>query len=159
MRTLILILALLASPASASWDIHAQALRAAHQHAVPVELVLAVIEVESHYKTQAVSSVGARGLMQLRPCTAEWFAKKVGLPYHGPESLHDPTVNIPLGTAYLAYLLSKFDTVHHALAAYNMGPGTVNRKLSRGAQVPAGYSEKVFRTLTSMGSRLRYKSN
>lgn len=80
-------------------------------------LVLAVISVESAGRSDAVSSAGAQGLMQLMPPTAARF---------GVEDALDPRDNISGGTAYLDWLLKEFDNkVIFALAGYNAGEGAV----------------------------------
>lgn len=80
-------------------------------------LVLAVIAIESAGRTEAVSSAGAQGLMQLMPATAERF---------GVGNSFDPKLNIKGGVAYLDWLLDEFgrDPVL-ALAGYNAGEGSV----------------------------------
>lgn len=80
-------------------------------------LVLAVIGIESGGKTDAVSTAGAVGLMQLIPATAERF---------GVADSSDPTQNINGGVAYLDWLLKEFDNDPvMVLAAYNAGEGAV----------------------------------
>lgn len=82
-------------------------------------LVLAVIAVESAGRTQAVSSAGAEGLMQLMPDTATRF---------GVTNSMDPAENIKGGVAYLAWLLDHFgNDPLLALAGYNAGEGNVRR--------------------------------
>lgn len=89
-------------------------------------LVAALIYQESRYRTDAVSSSGARGLMQLMPDTAKWVAARLDLDY-SQEKLKEPEYNIRLGTYYLGYLLDKYDgATELALAAYNAGPGNVD---------------------------------
>ena len=96
---------------------------------VPVELVRAVVEVESGFDPAARSSVGAIGLMQLMPETAA--ALGVADPY-------DPADNLRGGITYLKQLLDRFDGDQEiALAAYNAGPAAVERY---GNQIPP-YSE------------------
>lgn len=83
-------------------------------------LVGAVVRAESGGDARAVSRVGALGLMQVRPSTADEVKERFGL---GDGDLLDPAFNVRVGTRYLAYLLDRFegDTLL-AVAAYHMGP-------------------------------------
>lgn len=110
-------------------------------------LVVAVIEVESAGYHLAVSHVGAMGLMQLLPSTGKELAEQMGIDWKGPDTLFDPTINVKLGTAYLRQLTDRFGSVSTALAAYNWGPGRINRRLRRGAEVPSRYIEQVMRAV------------
>jgi soluble lytic murein transglycosylase len=99
-------------------------------HFDPV-FILAIIQTESRFNPNAIGTSGEIGLMQVLPRTAEWMARKYGLPWVGDEALFDPATNIKFGIRYFAHLRSEFDrSASHYLPAYNMGPGNL-RKLER----------------------------
>jgi soluble lytic murein transglycosylase len=84
--------------------------------------VYGLIRQESRFVTDARSSVGAGGLMQVMPATARWTARKLGIPFTN-EQLHDRDTNIAIGTGYLKLVLDDFDgSMALAAAAYNAGP-------------------------------------
>lgn len=91
--------------------------------------VYAVIAAESSFDPEAESPVGAKGLMQLMPSTAEWLIGKYKLEADS-ENLFDADNNILLGCCYLAYLNKCFDNNPQlVLAAYNGGEGNVRKWL------------------------------
>ncbi len=112
------------------------------------ETVLAVIAVESSWKTQAVSHAGALGLMQLLPETALTIATEAGVYWEGPDTLFKPVDNIRLGVHYLEYLVDRFGDLPTALAAYNWGPTRIARILRRGRSLPVRYSDRVLNELS-----------
>jgi soluble lytic murein transglycosylase-like protein len=120
-------------------------LQESRAHDLDPDLVIAVIEVESAGYHLAVSRVGAMGLMQLLPATGREFAGKLGIEWVGKDILFDPIVNVRLGTAYLRELADRYGDVSVALAAYNWGPGRIDRRLRRGAEVPSAYIRQVMR--------------
>jgi soluble lytic murein transglycosylase-like protein len=94
---------------------------AAFRHALPPQLLLAVARVESDFQPFEVSPKGARGLMQVMPETGVRFGVR-------PEELFDPERNIAAGTAYLAWLLDRYNgDLDLTLAAYNAGEGAVDK--------------------------------
>ena len=122
--------------------------REAHALGLEPGLVMAVIEVESAGYHLAQSHVGALGLMQLLPATGKELAGKLGIEWMGDHTLFDPIINVRLGTAYLRELADRYDgNVEIALAAYNWGPGRIDRRLRRGATVPSGYIQQVMRAV------------
>lgn len=106
---------------------------AAARHGLDPCLVAAVIRVESRFHPGAVSSVGARGLMQVLPETGAWVAGRMGLQPFRAEMLYDPAVNVAIGTWYLAYLRDEFGgSLPASLAAYNAGRQPVRQWLAAG---------------------------
>lgn len=109
---------------------------AAQAHGVDPALVRSVIRAESGFKNGQTSSAGAGGLMQLMPDTAK------GL---GVKNVMDPAQNINAGTKYLGQLLAKYDgDVNKALAAYNWGPGNLDKHgIENAPKVTRDYIAKV----------------
>jgi soluble lytic murein transglycosylase len=89
-------------------------------------LIAGVIYAESRFRDQT-SPVGAKGLMQLMPSTADYIARKSGGTRFRHGDLATPQINISYGSFYLRYLLDRYDGNHIlALAAYNAGEGKIN---------------------------------
>lgn len=100
----------------------------AKRNQIDPALIFAVTRQESAFVTNARSSSGAYGLMQLLPTTAQLVAKKHQLPFKNTTTLMEPTANIQLGTRYLRMMLNQ--NHNHpilAAAAYNAGPGRVKK--------------------------------
>lgn len=91
-------------------------------------LINAIIRQESRFEQTAVSHAGARGLMQLMPATAKETARKLGISHQLGWLTSRPDHNIKLGSRYLKQMVDRYDG-HYALAAaaYNAGPGRVDR--------------------------------
>ena len=129
-------------------------------------LAAAIIREESQYDEKALSMVGAVGLMQLMPITANQVAQRFGFSAVERDDLYDQMKNIQLGVRYLGQLLDQFSgNVAHAVAAYNAGPTAVSHWIAmhRGREqdefielIP--YQETrlyVKRVLRSFGEYLR----
>jgi soluble lytic murein transglycosylase len=117
--------------------------RESERHALELDLVLGVIRVESAFNNFARSDKGALGLMQVMPATGEIVARDLGIAWRGPRTLLDPVTNVRIGTAYLAEMRRQFGSVDRALAAYNWGPGAIQRRLAGGSPVPLEYASNV----------------
>jgi soluble lytic murein transglycosylase-like protein len=109
--------------------------KASNRYGVETGLIKAVIKAESNFNPTAVSSSGARGLMQLMPGTARSL---------GVNDSFDPEQNVMAGTHFLRDLLDRYhgDT-DSALAAYNWGPGNVDRKPERMPRETQNYLVRV----------------
>ncbi|MBL4792393.1 MAG: lytic transglycosylase domain-containing protein, partial [Citromicrobium sp.] len=93
-------------------------------------MVHAISRQESQFAANAISHAGARGLMQLMPATAREQAGQLGLGYSRDNLIADPSYNMQLGNAYFARMLDYYGGAYPlAIAAYNAGPGNVNRWL------------------------------
>jgi soluble lytic murein transglycosylase-like protein len=106
---------------------------------VDPDLAFGLVHAESSFRNSATSHVGAVGLTQLMPRTAEWLEPGVSR-----SQLRNPDVNLRIGFGYLKSLVDKYDgNTKLALLAYNRGPGTVDRVLKRGGNPDNGYEDLV----------------
>jgi soluble lytic murein transglycosylase len=117
---------------------------AARARALEEPLVLGLVRQESRFITKAKSSVGASGLMQLMPATAQWVARKMGMTDYSWAKAHEPQTNAALGTFYLRQVLDELDG-HPVLAAaaYNAGPGRARRWRDARPLEGAIYAESI----------------
>lgn len=120
--------------------------------------LLSVIQSESSFRPRLLGSFGEIGLMQIKPSTAEWIAKKMSLKYKDADDLYDPVKNIRIGAAFLSYLRDRFDS--HAqlyLSAYNMGQRNVDIALEKNVW-PKDYVERVMRQYVDFYANLPIKA-
>jgi len=93
-----------------------------------VAAIYAIARQESRFQVDAISSAGARGLMQLMPATAQETAGKIGIDYSKSRLTSDAEYNALLGSTYLKAQLERFDgSLILAAAAYNAGAGNANK--------------------------------
>jgi soluble lytic murein transglycosylase len=106
---------------------------AAKEYKVDPYLVFAIIRAESKFETTAESSVGARGLMQIMPETAQWIAIQMDAENFTADDLHQPAVNIRMGCWYISDLEVEFKgNIPLEVAAYNAGRGKVSQWIKEG---------------------------
>lgn len=125
-------------------DVAAAITEEVDRHDLDLQLILALMYVESRYQTFIVSPVGAMGLMQILPATGEELAHRLGIEWYGPETLFDPVVNVRLGITYVKQLTRRYGKVSTALAAYNWGMGTIDKRLRHGNPVPKVYPSLIM---------------
>ena len=103
---------------------------AAEENSIPAPYIAAVIMAESSYDPQAVSSVGAQGLMQIMPSTGEWISGKLDDEY-AAEKMFEPGTCIRYGSWYLGFLMDRYSgDMRCATAAYHAGQGKVDEWLA-----------------------------
>jgi soluble lytic murein transglycosylase len=118
--------------------------RESEEYDLDYRLVLAVMKVESNFRLNAVSSRGARGLLQVKPFLAKCIAEDVGIQWRGAKTLDEPEKNIRIGVHLLSGLLERFDTTVAALHAYNIGPTRLRAVSGEKNKSPRGFSKIVL---------------
>ncbi|HEX8185272.1 MAG TPA: transglycosylase SLT domain-containing protein, partial [Blastocatellia bacterium] len=94
----------------------------AKRNGVDPYIAAGLIRQESVFNPNAISRVGARGLMQVMPATGQQISRRQGIGTITAADLYNPTINIKLGMSYLAQMLGQFGRIEYAAAAYNAGP-------------------------------------
>ena len=109
---------------------------------------------ESRFITNAKSTVGASGLMQLMPATAKWVAKKIGLRDYSHGRVNDTETNVLLGTSYMRLVMENLDN-HPVLASapYNAFPGPRNGGPKSPWKVPSTPKRSLQRNTATMSKR------
>lgn len=98
------------------------------KYGVDIALLYALIETESGFDENAISSVGAKGLTQITPETFDWLQMKKGESL-SEDDLFIPEISIDYGAYFLSILIDEFGNTKTALAAYHAGRGRVNEWL------------------------------
>ncbi|WP_082516106.1 lytic transglycosylase domain-containing protein [Sphingomonas sp. Leaf412] len=106
-------------------------------------MIHAISRQESQFDRAARSPVGATGLMQLMPGTAREQAGKLGLPYDQARLSTDTGYNIQLGSGYFQRIFANYGSYPLAIAAYNAGPGNVNKWLRANGDPRTGAVDMV----------------
>lgn len=115
--------------------------KASKRYGVDMGLIKAVIKAESNFNPGAVSHAGAQGLMQLMPATARSL---------GVNDSFDPEQNVMAGTRFLRDLLNRYNgNLDFALAAYNWGPGNVDKRPDHLPRETRDYLARVKQLYTS----------
>ncbi len=140
------------------WKVSGVILDESLQHGMDPILIVALIQIESGFRYQAVSPMGARGIMQIMPHVAEALAREIGVAQNPeaklfePEHLDDPVFNIKLGVYYLNDLKKNFRNLNLALSAYNIGPTKIRNRLENKINFSEHYAAAV------LGAYEKYKT-
>lgn len=125
----------------------------ANRHGFDPVFLLAVIQRESSFNSEARGDFGEIGLMQIKPDTGEWMAKKANLKWKGESSLLDPVQNVRIGSAYLAWLRKRLPAQGLYVSAYNMGPKNVRELLAKNT-MPKEYLGDVLENYETLYSEV-----
>jgi soluble lytic murein transglycosylase len=116
----------------------------AKDYDIDYRLVLAVMKVESNFKSNAISKKGARGLLQIKPSLARYVSKETGVAIKSPKCLDEPEKNIRIGVSHLSWLMEKFENINTALHAYNVGWGRIKPSTSEEDGPDTRFTRKVL---------------
>ena len=121
--------------------------------------LMAVIQNESSFNPKLKGGVGEIGLMQIKPDTAEWIAKRYKIKYSGAESLYDPEINVRIGAAFIYKLRNQFESKSRLyLSAYNIGAKKVRRLVS-GKKSPKIYVMAVMKRYLAIYTAMSAKGD
>lgn len=120
------------------------------EYDVDYRLILAVIKVESNFRSDAVSKKGARGLLQIKPSLARQISKNTGVLVKDTKALHEPEKNIKIGVNHISGLIEKFENLNTALHAYNAGPDRVKNKASKEYSPNTPFTRRVLHEYNQM---------
>jgi soluble lytic murein transglycosylase len=107
-------------------------------------LILALMKIESNFQYDAVSSRGARGLLQVKPSLAKFIAQDLGIRWDGHNTLDKPDTNLKIGICFFSRLIKDFENINLALKAYNIGPSKVKELLENNTKPTSGFPGLVI---------------
>ncbi len=116
----------------------------AKDYEIDYRLVLAVMKVESNFRSDAISKKGARGLLQIKPSLAKHVSKETGVAIKSPKCLEEPEKNIRIGVSHLSWLMEKFENINTALHAYNVGWGRIKPSTDENDGPDTRFTRKVL---------------
>lgn len=120
-------------------DLAGQIYDAALREGLDPDLGFRIVKIESAFRPNATSSVGAIGLVQVMLRTAQYYD-----PTLRAEDLYEPEVNLRIGFRYFRYLLERYGDLRTALLAYNRGPARVEELRAQGLDPANGYASSVI---------------
>ena len=106
-------------------------------------MIHAISRQESQFDRAAISHAGARGLMQLMPGTAREQSGKIGIAFDQAALTSDPQLSMMLGSSYFQRIFNQFGSYPLAIAAYNAGPGNVNKWLAANGDPRQGSADMI----------------
>ena len=134
----------------------------AKRYGIDPYVAAGLIRQESVFNPNAISRVGARGLMQVMPATGQLVSKRQGIGTITAADLYNPALNIKLGMNYLAQVLGQFGRIEYAAAACNAGPSRAQRWIAeRGSMDIEDWIESIpfSETRGYVQGVLRYAAN
>ena len=134
----------------------------AKRYGIDPYIAAGLIRQESVFNPNAISRVGARGLMQVMPATGQLVSKRQGIGSITAADLYNPALNIKLGMNYLAQVIGQFGRIEYAAAAYNAGPSRAQRWIAeRGSMDIEDWIESIpfSETRGYVQGVLRYAAN
>ncbi len=134
----------------------------AKRYGIDPYIAAGLIRQESVFNPNAISRVGARGLMQVMPATGQVVSRQQGIGRITAADLYNPSINIKLGMHYLAQMMGQFGRIEYAAAAYNAGPGRARQWIAqRGSLDIEDWVESIPFTETRgyVQGVLRYAAN
>jgi soluble lytic murein transglycosylase len=134
----------------------------AKRYGIDPYIAAGLIRQESVFDPNAISRVGARGLMQVMPATGQLVSKRQGSGTITAADLYNPVLNIKLGMNYLAQVIGQFGRIEYAAAAYNAGPSRAQKWIAeRGSMDIEDWIETIpfSETRGYVQGVLRYAAN